>query len=387
MKSKNLLVIANSFPDKENKYVGNIFVKELVKYLKDYFENVYVISPAVYGIEYLRKTKYEDYQFDNVKVYFPKYVNLPLFYFYARDFWVYLEKKAILKLIKKEKTKFDLIHAHFTWPSGAVAGVLKKELKVPVVITEHTSTTFKKNIDKKDSQFIKAWNLCNAIIRVRKGDIHFFDSVGIPLDKVHHIPNGYDDKKFAKLDEQMCRDELNLPLENKIILNVGNFDGVKGHKYLIEAMKEVVKHRKDVLCIIVGSGKLKNKLKKQIKTSNLQPYVKLVGGKPHDEIPIWMNACDVFVLPSLRESFGVVQIEAMTCGKPVVATYNGGSEEIITSEDYGLLCEPANPEELAEKILIALDKEWDSDCVSDYAKKFDWKKIGGEIMQVYKKVL
>jgi hypothetical protein len=58
MQAKNLLVITNNFPDKETKYVGNVFVKEQVKYLKDYFENVYVVSPAAYGIEYLRKTSF-----------------------------------------------------------------------------------------------------------------------------------------------------------------------------------------------------------------------------------------------------------------------------------------------------------------------------------------
>ncbi|MBE9593771.1 MAG: glycosyltransferase, partial [Proteobacteria bacterium] len=96
--------------------------------------------------------------------------------------------------------------------------------------------------------------------------------------------------------------------------------------------------------------------------------------------------CDVFVLPSLRESFGVVQIEAMACGKPIVATRNGGSEEIITSEDYGLLCGPANPEELAEKILIALDKEWDGEKIRGYAERFRWENIVKEIVKVYKAV-
>ena len=86
MEAKNLLVVTNSFPDKENKYVGDVFVKEQVKYLKNYFEKVYVISPVAYGVEYLRKTKHEDHEFDNVQVCFPKYVNLPLFYFYYRDF-------------------------------------------------------------------------------------------------------------------------------------------------------------------------------------------------------------------------------------------------------------------------------------------------------------
>jgi glycosyltransferase involved in cell wall biosynthesis len=388
MKSKNLLVITNSFPDKENKYVGNVFVKELVKYLKDYFKKVYVISPVAYGIEYLRKTHHEDYQFDNVHAYFPKYFNLPILYFYFRNLWVYLEKRAIIKLIQKKKIKFDLIHAHFTWPSGAVAVELKKEFKVPVVIREGTSVTFKKVIDKKDFQYIKAWKLCDAIIRVRKGDMHLFDSVGISRDKVHYIPNGYDGKKFVKSDKQICREKLYLPMDKKIILNIGNLYGeVKGHRYLIEAIYEVVKHRKDVLCIIVGSGKLKGKLEKQIKKAGLESYVKLAGGRPHDEIPIWMNACDVFVLPSLNEGNPNVMFEALGCGKPFVGTKVGGMPEVINSEDYGMLVEPANPKELAEKILIALDKEWDYEKILEYAEQFSIEIKVKEILEVYKQIL
>ena len=113
----------------------------------------------------------------------------------------------------------------------------------------------------------------------------------------------------------------------------------------------------------------------------------LVGGKPHSEIPIWMNACDLFVLPSLTESFGVVQIEALACGKPVVATRNGGSEEILTSEEYGLLVEPADPKDLAEKILLALDREWDQEANLAYAEQFTWENIAKEIVDVYEKVL
>ena len=388
MEVKNLLVICNTFPDKDSKYVGDVFVKEQVKYLKNYFEKVYVISPVAYGIEYLRKTHHEDYEFDNVEVYFPKYVNLPLFYFYFRDFWIYLEKRTILKLLNKKNISFGLIHAHFTWTSGAVAVELKKGFEVPVVITEHTSTTFERIIDKKDSQYIKTWKLCDAIIRVRKDDIHFFDSVGIPLDKVYCTPNGYDHKKFAKLDEQMCREKLNLSLDKKIILNVGNlYSEVKGHKYLIEAMNKVVKHRKDVLCIIIGSGKLKNKLEKQIKKLKLEDHVKLVGGKPHDKIPIWMNAADLFVLPSLNEGNPTVMFECLGCGKPFIGTKVGGEPEVITSEDYGYLTEPADPEEFAEKILIGLDREWDYEKISEYAKQFTWENVAKNILEVYKTVL
>ena len=99
------------------------------------------------------------------------------------------------------------------------------------------------------------------------------------------------------------------------------------------------------------------------------------------------DATNLFVLPSLSLSIGVVQIEAMACGVPVVATRNGGSEEIIISEDYGLLCEPANPEDLAEKILIALEKEWDREKIRKYAEQFTWDNIAKKVVEVYEEVL
>lgn len=168
---------------------------------------------------------------------------------------------------------------------------------------------------------------------------------------------------------------------------MGNLVEIKGHKYLIEAMKKVVKRRKDVLCIIVGSGKLKNKLKSQIETLGLKNHVKLVGGKLHQEIPIWMNACDVFVLPSLAEGNPTVMFEALGCGKPFVGTKVGGVPEIIASEDYGISVEFKNPKELAEKILIGVDTEWDYEKIRKYAEQFTWEYIAKEILKTYKTLL
>ena len=162
---------------------------------------------------------------------------------------------------------------------------------------------------------------------------------------------------------------------------------IKGQEHLIIAMKNIVKTRKDVLCLIGGSGPLKKKLQKQINHLDLQDFVKIIGFVPDNILPIYMNACDVFVLPSMKESFGIVQIEAMACGKPIVATYNGGSEEIITSEDYGLLCKPANSDELTDNILISLDKKWDKGEIIKYADQFTWQKITDKIIILYNKIL
>ncbi|MCC4768724.1 glycosyltransferase [Methanosarcina sp. DH2] len=384
MKLKNLLVISSDFPDKNNTYVGNIFVKEQIKYIKNYFENVYVISPLAYGMEKFRNTSYEDYEFDNVKVYFPKYLNVPLFYFYGRNFWVSLEMNSVLKLIKKENIHFDLIHAHFTWPSGAVAVELNKYFNVPIIISEHTSTTFHRSIDKKDKIFINTWKKCDAIIRVRQRDISLFEDVGISKNKIFHIPNGFNNSSFFQYETFECRKKLNLPENKKIILNVGNlYSEVKGHKYLIEAINEIVKHREDILCVIVGGGKLEPNIRKQINDLGLENHVTLVGSKPHGDIPLWMNACDVFVLPSLNEGNPTVMFECLGCRKPFIGTKVGGVPEVIASDDYGLLAEPENAEDLAEKIEAALNKNWDEGKIANYAEQYRWDNIASQIVNLY----
>ena len=384
MPERNLLVISNSFPNKDNTFVGDVFVKEQIKYLRHYFDNVYVVSPVAYGMEHLRKTEHSDYQFDNVQVFFPKYVNNPLFWYHGRSLWVDLEARAIMSLIERENLHFDLIHAHFTWPSGAVAVALKQKYSIPVVITEHTSSTFTKAIETQDKIFTDTWSKADKIIRVKQGDVSAFSRVNIPLQNVIPIPNGYDSKKFHPTDTQRCRETLHLPLDKKLILNVGNLYGeVKGHKYLIEAISHVVTKRKDILCLIIGAGKLRTALERQIRSLGLEDYVVLAGGKPHDEIPLWMNACDLFVLPSLNEGNPTVMFEALGCGKPFVGTKVGGVPEVIASDDYGLLVEPADPEGLAEKILVALDREWDREAILAYAERFTWENIAKEIVGVY----
>ncbi len=386
--AKNLLVICNSFPDKGNTYAGGIFIKDQIKYLERDFDNIYVVAPVAYGVERLRGTNHLDYEFDNVKVYFPKYINSPIFWYRGRSAWLNLESRVILSLIKREGLNFDLMHAHFTWPSGAVAARLKETYPVPLVITEHTSSTFHNAISSRDRVFEDAWCMADRIIRVNPCDAHLFDLANVPRDKVAPIANGFDRKMFYPMESRSCKDVLSLEQDKKVLLSVGNlYSKVKGHRFLIEAVSRLAEARKDILCVIIGEGKLRGALERQIHDLGLSRLVVLPGGRPHDEIPLWINASDIFVLPSLEEGNPTVMFEALGCGKPFVGTRVGGVPGVIVSEDHGLLVNPADSVDLAEKISIALDREWDQEAIARYSERYTWENIAEEILGVYRQVV
>jgi glycosyltransferase involved in cell wall biosynthesis len=204
---------------------------------------------------------------------------------------------------------------------------------------------------------------------------------------VLHVSNGFLSSLFYEKDINEARDKLGLPKGMKIITTIGSLEKIKGQKYLISAIKLLKQKREDFFCLIIGIGSMFNTLQKQIDDLNLSKCIILTGRKSHTDLVDWINASDLFVLSSLSESFGVVQIEAMACGKPVVATRNGGSDEIIVSDDVGYLCDTSNPDDLAEKIELALNKEWNKDKISRYAQNYTWEESVEKILNIYSNYL
>jgi glycosyltransferase involved in cell wall biosynthesis len=385
-----LLILASDFPNEEDTYIANIFVKEQVKALAKLLSKIIVIIPIPVGIEEKRKILYRSYQIGrNVDVFFVRYLNplFPISYYHFKKQWIKIEAEMVKKFIEKQKMDFDMIHAHYTWPSGAVAIELKRNFGVPVIITEHASISFKKALQSKDEIYLNAWKSADAIIRVRKGDISEIKELGIKADKVYYIPNGFDGQKFKPIPKSIARQKLGLLVKKKIALSIGSLTHVKGHKYLIEAMRYAVREHPNLMAIIIGNGPLRGALKRHIRNLGLNDYISLVGAKPHHEIPLWMNAADVFVLPSLSEGNPTVMFEALGVGLPFIGTMVGGVPEIIISEEYGLLVEPANHEDLASKLLLALKKKWNKKKIRKYAQQFDWGNIAQQTIRLYRKIL
>ena len=387
--NQNLLVITPSYPNKNNTYITESFVKNQLEPLKKYFNRIYVVAPVLFSFKKMNKDKLcENYSSDNIKVYYPRCYYIPIFI--SSKILIDNRLKVVDNLIEKENIKFDLIHAHFTWPSSYIGVKLKEKYTRPLIVTIHeNSEWFAKELNMNHPLINDSWKNADALLRVNKKDIPILKQFN---DNAFPILNGYS-PQFKVLDKNECREKLNLPFDRKIIFSLGWLIERKGFNYLIDAMKIIMEERKDVLCFIGGSvpaedefkNKVRSRLEKQIVDLNLENHVKLIGLVPDELLPMWMNACDVFALPSLGEGNPTVMFECMGCGKPFIGTNVGGIPEIITSDDYGYLVEPKNSKELAEKLLMSLNKEWNTETITEYAGKFTWANIAENMLEIYSK--
>jgi glycosyltransferase involved in cell wall biosynthesis len=304
---------------------------------------------------------------------------------------VYQRTIGLIIEASRKRDKYDIIHIQtsggiFSFISALTGILIKQILCKPLVVTFHYSQT-----DKFISDYPFIFNLVldqvNHFIvvsnRQKQSILRRYPQYS---NKISVIPNGYTSELFYRKDMSNCRSLLNLPNDKKIILMISDLTPTKGHIYLIKAIKELLNYRSDIICIIMGKGNLRNELEALVHDLGLGDYVKFIGWTPEKDVPIWMNACDIFVLPSLAEGNPTVMFECLGCGKPFIGTNVGGIPEVIMSDDYGLICTPANCLDLKEKISIAIDKTWNANNICLYSKGFTWESIAKATMDVYSKL-
>jgi teichuronic acid biosynthesis glycosyltransferase TuaC len=194
--------------------------------------------------------------------------------------------------------------------------------------------------------------------------------LGASSSRVDVVPNGIDRARFRPQDRAAARHALGLPIDGVIVLYIGNIERHKGSLDLVRAFAVLAQWRKNASLLMVGDGAAKTDCQKL--AIELGVDVSFVGARPHDEIPQWIAACDVFALPSWNEGTPNVVLEALACGRRVVATAVGGTPDVITSETLGILVPPRDPQALAIAIERALSLAYDASVVSAALNAPDW---------------
>lgn len=393
LNNTNLLVLSHTY---------NSFIKDPIDILSNDFNKIYVLVrykpiaelSKIIPLKFFKSRQKHSMKYsidltnkpDNVEVILVPLWYLPLRFFIR--FIGHLHAKAVLRIIKRRKIKFDIIHAHFGWSAGYVGMIVKEKYKKPLVITGHGydvyDLPFRSNYWKVMMKSV--FRSADRLLTVSNKNRDYIKQIDVNK-KVTIISNGYSKSLFWYIEKEVAKKNLNLVDQRKIILTIGNLEKVKGYETLIKALRIVSRSRNDFLCLHIGDGTKVSYIKKLISKYNLNDNVKLLGRKPHNDLVYWFGACDFFVSSSLFEGNPTVMFEALGCGKPFIGTKVGGIPEVIYIQKYGLLSQPGNENALAENIMKALNLDWESKKILEYSKQYKWENITRKIVEIYKNLI
>ncbi len=314
----------------------------------------------------------------------------------------------ILRFSRENGIRYDLIHSHY-WLSGWVAGQLKREWSIPFVHMFHTLGVLKNSVSRGQEEKEPQGRL-----KVEKQIMRMADRVvapspwereqmirqnHAPSSKVQVIPCGVDLTLFKPIPALRAKKILGLSAR-EFILFVGRIDAIKGIDVLIKAVhhlsRKPLKGGQEVGLIIIG-GELDadpqaenqemRKLREMVCQMKLQERVAFWGAQRQDLLPYFYSAAKALVLPSRYESFGMVALEAMACGTPVIASKVGGLQYTVENGKTGFLIPEGDWQALADRIQEVIENPASTERLIQAArskvKQFGWPAITRKIISIY----
>jgi len=321
--------------------------------------------------------------------------------------------QALARFAEQERVSYSLLHSHY-WLSGWVAHELRRLWPIPLVHMFHTLGHMKNAVAASPQEL-------ETDLRIRtEGQImHWADCLvaASPLEKaqmawlygadpakIRVIPAGVDTERFRPIPAEVAKAHIGIPQERKLILFVGRIEPLKGIETLFRAIAILAKETPcfcDNICVSIIGGEGEDteatrsaeeeRLRELREQLELRDLVTFLGSKDQDALPYYYSAAYVVVVPSYYESFGMVAVEAMACGVPVIASKAGGLMYTIQDGLTGLLFLSNSPAALAEKLCMLLDEPELRDKMGEnarqWAQRFAWPNIADQIVALYGELL
>jgi L-malate glycosyltransferase len=351
MLMKKVLIIAYSYPNKYMPGDAN-FVEQQAKIISSRHD-VCVISLVrvscseqyKYWLNQLPKLPELEVDSDNdrLRVYRQYVVRcIP----YDRLFfqWYLKTFDRVVQQVFNDWGKPDIIHAHNNWPAGLVGSRLSKTYSIPMLVTEHSTSFdqlmiknhwFRKEVEQASNDYHKIITVSPYLAECLKS---FLDPENIIVVGNVILTDFFSFSSIESHQDKNCFQ----------FLSICNLYKHKGIAVLISACKILLdKKINNFRLLIVGDGSEMNNLKQQVKNERLDQNIHFLGYLDSYGVREQIQACDCLVHPSFKETFGIVVAEAMACGKPVIATRNGGSDFIIQTPSDGILINAGDAQELA----------------------------------------
>lgn len=380
----HVLIIPTLYPNDYNP-VSNIFFRDQAEALANNGITVGVLAIVPITMQQIIKQKrikfgLKVFKKNNVTTYLYQFPVPPKSFSLQQI----LRKIIGLKIYKKylrNQGKPDLLHVH-TYKAGITAIAIKEKYNIPFVVTEHSSCFIRGSLSQIEQRVARktfSMSSCNLAVSVK-----FVEKLEEMFSlKFNYLPNVVDTDFFRPSKRNVKS------FDRIVFLNIANLVDVKQQDLLLNAFSEVVKVSKNVILRIGGTGPKEKDLRLLIDELGLNHHVYLLGKLSRDEVRNEMQQCDAFVLSSKAETFGVVIIEAMACGKPVISTKSGGPDGILVDEEYGFLVEQKTAS-LKKGLMkfISLRTQFESQKITKYINsEYSPSAICNKCIDIYKRVL
>jgi len=391
-----VLVLSHMYPSTFNEVAG-IFVHEQVKALTEKGVEVQVVSPVPWTPFPVNRLtgKWKAYSaipgkatWEGIPVWYPRYLTFPRAWSFASSGRrMYGGIKDLAARIYQE-FPFDLVHAHAALPDGYVGALLKQSFRKPLLTTIHGQDAY---VTMKRNR--SCWrNVNQALIHADRVIV-----VSEPLRKAleeglkRELPNIQVIHNGVSLNK-VFQGQIKKKAGAKVILTLGYLIERKGHKQALEAVARLLARHPHLEYKIAGRGPLRNSLEELSKELSLESVVEFLGFVPNDDLPRLLASCDVFLLPSWDEAFGVVYLEAMANGKPVIGCQGEGIEDFVEHGKTGLLVKPRDVDSLVEALDFLLSHPEEARGMGERARmtvlaNYTWEKNAEKTVAVYREVL
>ena len=311
--------------------------------------------------------------------------------------WVFTQYFYYPLLILKKilELKPDIVHIHGNHPPYPIIGVLIRKFfkKIPVIFTVHGIYEMETRYEKPRTGVKRRVN--KYFIDKVLAYVPYIIVVSSPLkplitkktnSKIYMIPNGINLREIQ--NAEICN---HIKVKHPSVLFIGRLERIKGVDILLRAISIIKKEMPEICGYIMGDGSLENELKELTKKLDMEENVNFLGFKSEKEKYSYIKSVDICIIPSRYEPFGIVCLEAMACGKPVVASNVGGLPYVIEDGKSGLLFERGNAKDLANKIIFLLQNEdlrnKMGEAGQERAKNFTWDKIAERTLKLYNEVV
>ena len=309
---------------------------------------------------------------------------------------------GVADFVAAEGTKYDIIHSHY-WLSGLAAEQLKARWDVPHIVMFHTLGEVKARSRVSESEpepriaaETDIARSADRIVVASKDEQQLLARYyGADVGRISVVPCGVNLGLFQPIEKEEARRQLGLREDDKILLFVGRIEPLKGVDILLGAAAQL-ESESDCFVLIVGGddstrdGEMEH-LRDLASQLGIAERVSFMGAVDHERLPLFYNAADVCVVPSFYESFGLVALEAMACGTPVVASRVGGLSVAVRDSETGYLIPWRCPEPFAERLELLLGNEElrnrFGQAAREEVERFRWGNVAEAVLGLYAEVI